>query len=262
MAFQVIQDDCLRAMKSIPSHAVDACITDPPYGIDYQSARRIDKSTWKPKIANDDRPFVEWLPEAYRLTRVGGSLLCFCRWDVQETFRAAIVAAGFEVKSQVIWDRESHGMGDLGGAFAPQHDVIWFAVKGRFTFPADRPKSILRHARVSHEAMVHPNEKPVSLMRDLVRSVTYSGETVLDCFGGSFASGVACAIEGRNYIGIDVDAHYCAVGKARMLRASGIACDIPRPQRAFRPTPLFDSQAQPEMSLETLNEERLVSLSA
>jgi DNA modification methylase len=36
-------------------------LTDPPYGIDYQSQRRKDKSTWKPKIQNDKKPFLDWI---------------------------------------------------------------------------------------------------------------------------------------------------------------------------------------------------------
>jgi DNA modification methylase len=52
--------DCLEIMKSIPDKSVDAVITDPPYGIDYQSAWRTDKLQWKPKIQNDATPFLGW----------------------------------------------------------------------------------------------------------------------------------------------------------------------------------------------------------
>jgi DNA modification methylase len=239
---EIINGDCLVEVPRLAARgvAVDAVITDPPYGIDYQSSWRIDSRARLPKIANDTRPFIEWLPDAFRLTREGGCLLCFCRWDVQEVFKVAIAHAGFEVKSQVIWDRMSHGMGDLEGSFAPQHDVIWFAVKGRFRFPGARPKSVLRHMRLSGEELNHPNEKPVSLMSELVRAVTAEGGAVADFFGGSFATGEACVNEGRDFYGVELDSYYSDFGRARLMRAQGQPCDIPRVNRRQIETPLFD----------------------
>ena len=69
--------DCLEVMKDIPSGSVDVIIADPPYGIDYQSARRNDKNTWFDKIANDKKPFVDWLPLAYQINDNDGCLLFF-----------------------------------------------------------------------------------------------------------------------------------------------------------------------------------------
>jgi len=62
----------------------------------------------------------------------------------------------------------------------------------------------------------HPTVKPVHLMSWLVRLVSKEGDTVLDPFAGSFTTGVACKMLGRNFIGIEMDAYYCAIGKARM----------------------------------------------
>jgi len=126
------QSDAQAAVVGRPRCSIGLIATDPPYGISYQSARRTDRSKWKPKIANDGQPYVWWLYDAYRLLEDGGGLLCFCRWDVQEAFRLAITWAGFSVRAQIIWDRVVHGMGDLTGTPGPQHDVIWFATKGRF----------------------------------------------------------------------------------------------------------------------------------
>ena len=50
----------------------------------------------------------------------------------------------------------------------------------------------------------------------LVRLVSKEGDTVLDPFAGSFTTGVACKMLGRNFIGIEIDADYCVIGKARM----------------------------------------------
>ncbi len=209
-SWRLEQADCLDVLRRLPDACVDAVVTDPPYGIAYRSG--FSKSR---PIANDDKPFIWWLRDAFRVLRPNGALVCFCRWDVQEAFRFGIEIAGFTIKSQVIWDREHHGMGDTAGAFAPQHDVIWFASKGRFTFPGKRPRSVIRAAR-PHVGLVHPTEKPVALMRQLVKAVTPAGGLVLDPFAGSGATGVAALAEGFRFLGIEIDPVYVPAARARL----------------------------------------------
>jgi DNA modification methylase len=216
MTVQIKRGDCRAVMRKLTPGSIDAVVTDPPYGIDFQSAWRTEKTARLPKIANDARPFVWWLPEAFDVLKDGGALICFCRWDTQEAFRLAIEWAGFTIRSQVIWDREWHGMGDLKASFAPQHDVIWFATKGRFQFPGKRPRSIIRSQRIGGEALTHPNEKPVDLMRELVRAVTPPGGTVLDPFAGSGATLKAAKLEGFKAIGIEIDDRYAASTAERL----------------------------------------------
>ncbi len=83
---RLIHGDCLEVLPTLAAGSVDAIVTDPPYGIDYQSARRTDRSAWLPKIANDKEPFTAWLPEAFRVTKEGSALACFCAWQTQEAF--------------------------------------------------------------------------------------------------------------------------------------------------------------------------------
>ena len=205
-------------MKSIPDKSVDAVITDPPYGIDYQSAWRID-SERKPKIENDKRPFIWWLYDAYRVARDNGVLLCFCDWRYQDLWKQVIEVAGWSIKSHVIWDRDWHGLGDLNGQFAPQHDVIWFATKGDFSFQNGRPKDVIKSRRLPAEDLVHPNEKPKSLMEYLTNSVTCIFSTILDPFMGSGTTGVACVQTGRNFIGIEIDEGYFKIAEKRIADA-------------------------------------------
>lgn len=214
--WEVIEGDALTVLRTMQDASVDAVITDPPYGIAYQSAWRIDKAARLPKIANDARPFVWWLYDAYRVTKDGGALVCFCRWDVQDAFKQAIQWAGYTVRSQVIWDRMDHGMGDLEGAFAPQHDVIWYATKGRVKLQGPRPMSVIRVRRLPADALAHPNEKPVPLMRALVRAVTKPGDLVLDCFAGTCSTGRGCLQERRRFVGIEIEPHYCNLGRERL----------------------------------------------
>jgi site-specific DNA-methyltransferase (adenine-specific) len=67
---------------------------------------------------------------------------------------------------------------------------------------------------------VHPTVKPTDLMRYLCRLVTPPGGTVLDPFTGSGSTGKACVLEGFNFIGIEREAEYVEIARARIARAA------------------------------------------
>jgi site-specific DNA-methyltransferase (adenine-specific) len=194
-------------------NSVDAIITDPPYGINYQS-RRVAKSNRVAPIQNDEGVWLGWIPDAYRVLSSGGCGIVFCRWDVEEQFANALRSAGFSIHSQVIWDREVTGMADVQTCFAPQHDNAWFVSKGRFEFPSKRPASVIRVKRVSNK--VHPTQKPVALMYYLVDRLTTKGAIVFDPFMGSGTTGIACHNLGRNFIGCEIDKGYFEIAKDRI----------------------------------------------
>jgi site-specific DNA-methyltransferase (adenine-specific) len=216
----IIQGDCLRVLKTLPDNSIDAIITDPPYGISYHGTRRKDKARWFNKIANDHAPYVWWLHDAARVLKPGGVLLCFTRYDTEEAFRFAIRLAGLEPKTQVIWDKGVHAVGDCRGDFGLRHENVIFAVKGRFAFPGKRPVSVLRVPRLASARLTHPNEKPIGLMQQLVEAVTRLGDVILDPFVGSGTTAVAAKGLGRRYIGIELDAGYVRIAKARLVAAA------------------------------------------
>ena len=212
----IICGDCLDVLKGMEDNSVDLVLADPPYGINYQSARRTDKESWKPKIANDKKPFVSWVYDAHRVLKHDGRLLCFYRWDVQNAFLSEIKTMGFEVKSQIIWDKVSHGMGDLKGGFAPQHESIIYATKGQFEFVSKRPKSIIQCMRVMPDKLLHPNEKPIELICKLLKPTSNPNDLILDPFCGSGTTCVAAEELGRRWIGIDILEEYCQIARKRI----------------------------------------------
>lgn len=165
---QLYNADCLEKMKDIPDGSIDLVLTDPPYGMNYQSARRIDKSKWKPKIANDELPFIWWIKQAADKLKDGGCLISFCRFDSWDDFYRASELAGLEVKAEIVWDKMNHGTGDLKGCPGFRHEIAVFATKGRFIFHNKRPQSLFATPRVNPTSLQHPNEKPVALMEWLV----------------------------------------------------------------------------------------------
>jgi len=212
----IYNEPCLNTMSQMSDEFVDAIITDPPYGISYQSARRTDKEQWKDKLENDDEPYIEWLPDAYRILKQNTPLVVFCEWRFQEVFRNAITDAGFNVKSHLIWDRGWHGMGDLKGQFSPQHDIAWFAHKGRFEFPNKRPSTVMRFQRDSAESLIHPTQKPVSLIAHLITHLTLEGQLLYEPFVGSGSLAIASHLLRRQWIGSEISAEYVDLANKRL----------------------------------------------
>ena len=75
----VIHGDCLTVLRQMQPDMVDMVITDPPYGVDYQSRRpkAKDPSARFEKIANDKTPFIWWLYDAFRVLHDGGAVCVF-----------------------------------------------------------------------------------------------------------------------------------------------------------------------------------------
>ncbi|HJZ04521.1 MAG TPA: site-specific DNA-methyltransferase [Patescibacteria group bacterium] len=209
--------DCLEILPTLAAGSVDAVITDPPYGIDYQSARRIDSQRFA-KLYGDKGIELNWLNELPRIVKNSACLEIFCRWDVAEHFRLAI-QGNWSIKSQVIWDRGIHGLGDLNGQYAPCHDNLWFATRGEWSFPGKRPRSIYRIDRLSASELLHPTQKPLPLIKRIIMDITNPDDFVLDPFMGSGTTGVACVQTGRRFIGIEIDPGYFAIAEKRIREA-------------------------------------------
>ena len=219
----LMQGDCLELLKDIPDGSVDMVLTDPPYGIDYQSQWKKNKSEWMPKIKNDKRPFIDFIPLIKRVLTPTGCVMVFTRWDVQQKFIDEMNGNGLKVKNVLIWDKEIHGMGDLKHSFASRYESIIFSSEKGFLFNGKRPQDIIKFRRVLPNELKHPNEKPVGLLEWLVSKCTRQNETVFDPFMGSGSTGAACVNTGRNFIGMELDPGYFEVAKRRIEEAQAQA---------------------------------------
>ena len=211
--------DCLEILPTLPTESIDSIVTDPPYGISFQSTHPRKNMSRFSVLENDSAPFVWLLRDAYRVLKPDSACIVFCRWDVAEAFRLAMQWAGFKIRGQIVWDRVVHGMGDLQTTTAPQHDLAWFGAKGRWACPGKRPKSVYRVQRDSVSVVCHPTSKPVELMSQIIRDYTRPGGTVLDPCAGSGSTGVAAIREGFKFIGIELNAEYAEIAKTRIASA-------------------------------------------
>lgn len=214
---ELYHGDCLEVLKNLPDNSVDMVLTDPPYGIDFQSnSRGGNKSMRFEKILNDKTPFIEFIQHLPRVLKPTGCAMIFTRWDKQQIFIDELVKHGLKPKNILIWDKVVHGMGDLKRAFGSRYESIIFVANNEFRFNGKRPTDIVQCMKINSQHLIHPNQKPVALLENLIEKCTKENQTVLDCFMGSGSTGTACLNTNRKFIGIELDKKYFDIAQSRI----------------------------------------------
>ena len=187
--------DCLEILPTL--EPVDAVVTDPPYGMSFQSGHRNEKHE---RIANDGNG--ELFAAACNIP-VKHSRYVFCRWDN--------IGDAPRPKSCVTWVKNNWSMGDLEHEHARQTEVALFWPGEEHYFPGKRPADVVSAQRTGNGE--HPTQKPVYLMEQFLG---WTCGTVLDPFMGSGTTGVACANLGRKFIGIEIEEKYFDIACSRI----------------------------------------------
>jgi len=217
--------DCLDVMKDIPDGSVDMVLTDPPYGMDYQSNRRTVTEKFS-KIRNDNG--LLWLDdfvdECCRVMSDNSAAYVFCSWHKVEVFKKSFERK-FNLKNIIVWVKNNHGSGDLKGAYAPKHEFVLYMHKGRSLFRNGRAPDVMMADKVSGSKMVHPTEKPIQLLERFVVNNSDEGDIILDPFMGSGTTGVAAKSLNRSFIGIELDEAYFNIAKDRIDAVTPQLCD-------------------------------------
>lgn len=170
---------------------VSAIVTDPPYGIAYQTGWRKVMDT-PDLLANDTEAPLWSVPLMYDKLEDGGAIL----------------------KTPIVWDKGNWTSGDLTGDYGNQCELILFAHKGRHKLKDGRPSNLWRVPR--DPAGEHPTPKPVALMSRCIHNSVDKGGLVLDPFMGSGSTGVAAIREGCHFIGIELEPKYFDISCRRI----------------------------------------------
>lgn len=202
-------------MKFIPDGSISMILTDPPYGMDFQSNYRIDKYS---KIRNDkDLSWLnDWTDEMFRVAKDDTAHYVFCSFHNVDKFKQALEVK-FKVKNMLVWEKNNTSMGDLKADFAPKYEMIIFLQKGRRFINGRRDPNILKFNRTGNK--LHPTQKPVDLLEYLITKFSDKGAIVLDPFMGSGSTGVAAKNLNRDFIGIELDENYFNIAKERIENA-------------------------------------------
>ena len=218
MVSKLWQGDCLELMKNIPDGSVDMILTDPPYGMNLTPQRKTSKFNGA-KIENDDN--LEWTDDFFNscfrvLPQKDCCAFFFCSHHSVGAFIKSGKKAGFDVKNLLVWNKDWFG---IGNNWRPNYELILLLTKGKFKTKSNNKSNILTYRRLAGTKMVHPTEKVVSLLEELIVEPDYYNHVILDPFMGSGTTGVACANTNRNFIGIEMDETYFNIAKQRIAEA-------------------------------------------
>lgn len=217
------EGDCLRLMTRLPAESVDAVITDPPYGISYRPRRTMGKPNhpWRRMLGDNgfDPAFqASWLTQAYRLLKPDTHIYVFCADYQLGAVRSLVAEAGFHLKRTLVWEKNMWTMGDCRGDYGHQTELIVFAHKGRRELTRPRIGNVLHFPKVPARRMQHPTEKPVELIRLLIRKSVPDGGLILDPFAGSGTTGVAATLEQRRSLLLEADPQHIATMRRRIAQ--------------------------------------------
>lgn len=195
-------------------------VTDPPYNVDYQGAAG--------KIKNDNMDadkFYQFLLDAFTLTeRVmakDASIYVFHADTEGLNFRKAFSDAGFYLSGTCIWKKQSLVLGR--SPYQWQHEPILFGwkKKGKHAWYSDRKQSTIWEFDKPRKNSDHPTMKPVPLVAYPILNSSLTGCVVLDPFGGSGSTLIACEQTDRVCYTVELDEKFCDVIVKRYIEQVG-----------------------------------------
>ena len=218
--------------------AADCVFSDPPYNIDYQGYTK-DRL----RIHNDQmsaEQFKRFLQESFQCFRsvikLGASLYICHSSSWQREFQNALEAAGFEVRCQIIWGKNTFAWGF--GRYKFQHEPIFYChVAGqKDSWYGNKSQSTLWEEKKPAANRLHPTMKPVELVERALVNSSQAGDLVLDLFGGSGTTLIGCERRDRKARLMEIDPKYADVIVRRYQEYSGKSAVLDGDGRTFAET--------------------------
>lgn len=269
MPYEVVTDDCLNVLRSLPDNSVDFIFADPPYflsngGTTCVAGERqsVDKGAWDKSagVVEDHKFHGRWLKECARVLKDTGTIAVTVSFHAKFSVGFAMQRLGFHVLNDITWHKTNPAPNLACRSFTHSHeDIIWASprrLKGKllhsFNYAAMKsdnggkqmhdvwdgisttPPGEKRHGS-------HPTQKPEALLSRIIRAMTNPGDYVVDPFAGSGTSGAMAVYHGRRYLGIEMDAKWKPVIEARCAEAE-IRRDL-----ALKTGVLADTAALPDV---------------
>jgi site-specific DNA-methyltransferase (adenine-specific) len=213
--------------KLMGGFLADLLHTDPPYNVNYDNQDRPKASKVAlGKIKNDTMShldFYEFLKSsfstAYLFLKKDSSAYIWHSSSEQINFTSAFIDSGFNYTQQIIWKKPML----LGrGRYQWSHEPCLFGVKGSPYFTDDRTKTtVWDFGGYDKSKNVHPTQKPAFIPEEAIRNSSKQGSNVLDLFGGSGSTLIACEKLKRKGFIMELDPKYCDVIIKRWQNLTG-----------------------------------------
>lgn len=237
--------DCLEILPRIEAKSVDLVLTDLPYGMTdcaWDTELPLDAlwAEWKRQLTptgavalTASQPFTSTLvssnPKAFKTEWIweknaGSNFGTLKRQPMKEHESVLLFAWGKYIYNPQMQERAASGLSRVQSGVVNYSTKADVYSKGGLTGQASSHRPDLRYPRsiqkFNRERGLHPTQKPVDLMRYIIRTYTNEGATVLDNCAGSGSTLVAAQFERRKAIGIELEEKYCEVIAKRLQQGA------------------------------------------
>jgi len=248
--------ECIEYMATMPGACVDAVISDLPYGttackwdavIPFAALWAAWKRLLKPNgaiVLTASQPFTtdliasnrKWFKYCWVWEKKATGVFLAKRRPMQGHEDIAVFGLGAITYNPQMEDRtpeEMKRMGDIKRTFSHgKNDSEHYRgckLAKDYDPRKKYPKTVIRFPSVNSNSgqRLHPTQKPITMMRYLVRTYTNPGDVVLDPCCGSGTTCLAAKLEGRHYIGIEKDTHYAGIAKTRLQENATTELHLP-----------------------------------
>lgn len=196
---------------------IDAVITDPPYGVSrkhqlgFSNMGRagMDYGDWD---YNFDQK--EWIRLCAPLIKDGGTIIVFNDWKNFSYIVEELDNQGFSMKDVIRWVKPNPMPRNTDRRYVGDFELAIWAVKdgGKWTFNKPEGSSYLRPIykcpSVASKKRIHPTQKPLKLIEDILQIHTNENDIVLDLFTGSGTTAEACLKNNRIFVGSELDEEF------------------------------------------------------
>ena len=191
----------------------DLLLTDPPYNVGYEGKQK-SKMTIKNDRQEDDE-FYKFLFNAFSAAKdnlkQGSSFYIWYASSEAANFNNAANNAGLSVREELIWEKNNLVIGRQDYQWKHEPCLYGWVEGGSHSWYSDRKQTTVMHFDKPQRADLHPTMKPVALFDYQIKNSTKSGDVVLDLFGGSGTTIMACEQDGRNACVMEYDPKYVDV---------------------------------------------------
>lgn len=188
----------------------DLLVTDPPYGVDYEGeAGKIENDNLK------DEEFLNFLESAFKnadsVMNAGSSFYIWYADSSSNTFRPACANIGWTIRECLIWNKDHLVIGRQDYQWKHEPCLYGWKDGAPHRWYSDRKQTTVLDFERPTASKLHPTMKPVTLFDYLIKNSSKKDDNVLDLFGGSGTTIMACEQNGRNAFVMEYDPRFIDV---------------------------------------------------
>lgn len=217
---KLICGDCTKKetlTKLIQNNKIDCLITDPPYGVDYGSKNEFLNKMYNCRISNPTRIindnlddyksfFTKVLENIKQFLNDYNTVYIFMEGLELHNLRISIEETGYKFSQYLIWLKNNHTFSRLDYKLKTEYCLYgWY---NHHKFYGEFNTDVLEFPR-PQKSKLHPTMKPIQLISKLIQNSTKEKMNILDVFGGSGTTLIACEQLNRNCYMIELSPEYC-----------------------------------------------------